>query len=679
MTATAERSEVRVAAPDRPALVIRGLHLLTLWAFAIVQPLFDLLGRNAQFFAARGSTAGDVWLLALGLTLVPPAVLLAVEWVAHRVRPAAGWALHLLLVALLVAAIVLPVAGNLLGGSALAVVLAVAIGAGAAALYAGARGIRAFLTVLSPAPLLFLFLFLVTSPVSKIAFPADAAAAVAGPVRSDTPVVFVVFDELASNTVMGADDRIDAGRFPNLVRLASRSTWYRNATTVADGTTEAVPALLTGELPGPGELPTIADHPRNLFTLLARSHEFHVIEPQTDLCPERLCGSTRPGAYERMRSLVSDLRVVSLRLLLPEDLRDSLPPIDQAWGGFDDDRLGSSEPASDMTAIERHRAALGLVIRRGGSDPAGDFDRLTGSLKAESARPPLAFLHVELPHIPWRFLPDGTRYPSYRNPLPGVDGRDWTGGQWLADQGFQRQLLQMGFADRKLGELMDRLEDVGRFDESLIVVTADHGVSFRDGHGRRAPDRGNLSDIAAVPLLIKAPGQRRGVVDDDAVRTTDVLPTIAGELGIRLPWNADGVPAGRRGDDPGQAIAVSHYGEPEAQLPFGRLVGQRRERDRYEARLLRRGTYAIGPRPELVGEPVPAGARRVPAQLDGEGAYVSGSAPGLAPGDVVALATAGTVRATTRVRREDGEPVFAAMVPPSALHGRVEVLRVPAP
>src|SRR5439155_12988749 len=31
-----------------------ALHLLVLWAFAVAQPLFDLLGKNGEFFAARG-------------------------------------------------------------------------------------------------------------------------------------------------------------------------------------------------------------------------------------------------------------------------------------------------------------------------------------------------------------------------------------------------------------------------------------------------------------------------------------------------------------------------------------------------------------------------------------------------------------------------------------------------
>jgi len=67
-----------------------ALHLGGLWALAFAQPLFELLGRNAQFFIARGSTAGDILLLAFGYALVPPLAGAAVVWGLGRVRPALG-------------------------------------------------------------------------------------------------------------------------------------------------------------------------------------------------------------------------------------------------------------------------------------------------------------------------------------------------------------------------------------------------------------------------------------------------------------------------------------------------------------------------------------------------------------------------------------------------------------
>ena len=60
---------------------------MVLSGFALAQPLFDLLGKNAAFFVAHGSTALDVVVFALLVTLVPAAVILGVELVAGLVDP----------------------------------------------------------------------------------------------------------------------------------------------------------------------------------------------------------------------------------------------------------------------------------------------------------------------------------------------------------------------------------------------------------------------------------------------------------------------------------------------------------------------------------------------------------------------------------------------------------------
>ena len=79
-----------------------------------------------------------------------------------------------------------------------------------------------------------------------------------------------------------------------------------------------------------------------------------------------------------------------------------------------------------------------------------------------------------------------------------------------------------------LGRLLDRLRATGLYDRAVLVVTADHGVSFRAGQKRRPLSEGNLEDIAYVPLFVKTPGQQRGRIAAVAARTTDIFPTLAG-------------------------------------------------------------------------------------------------------------------------------------------------------
>jgi len=72
----------------------RGAHLLAASGFAFAQPLFDLLGKNPEFFAVRGSTAGDIVLFALVVTFVPALALLAVELAVAAVSPVAARFVH---------------------------------------------------------------------------------------------------------------------------------------------------------------------------------------------------------------------------------------------------------------------------------------------------------------------------------------------------------------------------------------------------------------------------------------------------------------------------------------------------------------------------------------------------------------------------------------------------------
>jgi hypothetical protein len=203
------------------------------------------------------------------------------------------------------------------------------------------------------------------------------------------------------------------------------------------------------------------------------------------------------------------------------------------------------------------------------------------------------------------------------------------------------------------------------------VVTADHGASFLTGEPRRPANRANVGGIAPVPFFVKAPEQRDGRVDDAAVRTIDVLPTIADAAGVRVTWRTDGMPAGERDVDPAAPIDVSHAGEPALTEPLRSVLAKRRARDATEALLLRDGLWAIGPRPDLLG-------RRVPMAPDAPSRppFVSGEVEGVAAGDELALAVGGRVVATTRVYREGDRSRYTALVPPSPLRDGANPVRV---
>ncbi len=144
--------------------------------------------------------------------------------------------------------------------------------------------------------------------------------------------------------------------------------------------------------------------------------------------------------------------------------------------------------------------------------------------------------------MPFDYVPSGRRYdaPSYQTHREGGQGLFLQSDPWLPRVLQQRHLLQVGFVDLLIGKLLDRLEEQGILDEALIVITADHGTSFRHGLPRRSFTEGTRADVMQVPLILKLPGQVVGQVSDRNVETVDIVPTIASALNTTLPYEIDG-------------------------------------------------------------------------------------------------------------------------------------------
>jgi arylsulfatase A-like enzyme len=85
---------------------------------------------------------------------------------------------------------------------------------------------------------------------------------------------------------------------------------------------------------------------------------------------------------------------------------------------------------------------------------------------------------------------------------------------------------EVRYADRWVGELLTGLKALGTYDDSLIVITADHGEELFD-HGGLDHGHSMHEEVVSVPLLVKWPG---GVTGDKLVTQTVPLMAVAGTL-----------------------------------------------------------------------------------------------------------------------------------------------------
>ncbi len=691
----------------RHRLLADVLHVFVLSSFAIAQPAYDLLGKHAPFFVARGSKPVDVVVLVIVLSLVLPAILAAGLLLARALGVVFYTAAVGLLQTVLVAAIVLPATRT----SGLVAATLVPIGCGLlfALAYRKLRAVPLFLTLVAPAILIFPAFFMVATPVSKIVFPGKTpgeAAAIS--LTPESHIVFLVFDLLPVTALMDEHQNLDGERYPGFARMRAQSTWFRQARTVSRSTVQAVPALLTGLYPRKGALALLEDYPRNLFTLFAAAGDIHAIEPMTRLCPEALCGETRSlSRRARLTSLAGDTAIVILHLLLPERLAGSLPPIDSQWGSFDSaaggrlppkgDEQDTDPPGEDESEKER-RARLKKELNQlpealAAQDRVAEFEHFLERLGGRAARN-LSFLHLDLPHGPFVYLASGKTYiPQGRvfrrlrfalgkgGGKPGK--RIWGPDPYLVDLAYQRLTQQIMLADKLVGRLLDRLEQLAMLERSLIIITADHGQNFEAGGFQRSMAD---AETVHVPLFIKFPRQRKGVVDDRVVETVDVLPTIADALDLSLDWQLDGYSLRVGSDD---EVAVGRRQPPELERDLA--TGLRRKLDRVGSSSL--DLPGAGPHRELVGQRVAdvlEAARQGGAELsplrgvkldqkafltnvdlssDFVPAYLTGSVRLRGDSSTLGLAIAlnGVIRATlTTYQPNRGRAHFAALVPESS-------------
>ncbi|MHC4445908.1 MAG: sulfatase-like hydrolase/transferase [Planctomycetota bacterium] len=145
----------------------------------------------------------------------------------------------------------------------------------------------------------------------------------------------------------------------------------------------------------------------------------------------------------------------------------------------------------------------------------------------------LLFLHYMDPHDPYMVHPfNGTGYARVHepNPLPDVAS--------LYSDVYDGEVA---YLDQHLGEFFSWLKAENLYNETMIILTADHGEEFFE-HGGWWHGSTLYEEQIHVPLIIKFPGGlRAGSVDDHLARSLDIAPTILDIVGLEIPAAMQGV------------------------------------------------------------------------------------------------------------------------------------------
>jgi arylsulfatase A-like enzyme len=142
------------------------------------------------------------------------------------------------------------------------------------------------------------------------------------------------------------------------------------------------------------------------------------------------------------------------------------------------------------------------------------------------------YAHYMDPHEPYMVHPfNGEGYARVTLPHPSPD---MAGKLRTVYEG------EIGYLDEHLGVLFEDLRRRGLYDDTLIVLTADHGEEFHE-HGGWWHGATLYDEQTHVPLVIKpARGGAAGRVEEGLVASIDVVPTVLTAAGLPIPPTVQG-------------------------------------------------------------------------------------------------------------------------------------------
>ena len=123
----------------------------------------------------------------------------------------------------------------------------------------------------------------------------------------------------------------------------------------------------------------------------------------------------------------------------------------------------------------------------------------------------------------------------------------------------------MRAVDAGLGQFFDDLRRQPWFDDSLVILTADHGDSFERGYLYHGPEL--YENSTWVPLVIRFPRQKSGARVSGLTQVVDIAPTILKTVGVPIPDWMDGQALDRESPPAGVATIALNYEHPGERLP----------------------------------------------------------------------------------------------------------------
>ena len=193
---------------------------------------------------------------------------------------------------------------------------------------------------------------------------------------------------------------------------------------------------------------------------------------------------------------------------------------DLEWGGTNEMLKGEG-----YDSVEDFRTFKAPPLTSWGAEDRYLFDRLIQFIDEKPGQPFLAYCWTDQTHHPYAQKPGTPRVDFFKGKPP----------KELADE-LANYLNVIRETDAHLGRLFDALRERGIADDTLVVITGDHGEAFRDPHYQQQHGYSVWQEEVNVPFIVWNPrlfpeGRHLPAVGGHV----DLNPTVADILGVEPP------------------------------------------------------------------------------------------------------------------------------------------------
>jgi choline-sulfatase len=384
---------------------------------------------------------------------------------------------------------------------------------------------------------------------------------------SDRPdILIVIADQLTTSAMPFHGNEVT--RAPAMAGLAETGVVFDNAYTASPLCTPARASLMTGLLPSntrsydnaagfSSELPTFAHHLRARGYRTALAGKMHFCGPdQLHGFEERLTTDIYPADYDWTPDWDCDERPHWYHDM--SSVTQAGPCVRTNQLDFDDEVAHSAERVLfDHVRSGDDRPFCFVVSFTHPHDPYAIPEEYWGRYRAEDVPMPSFGYDAAITH------PHDERLRA----VCAMDDAELTDD--MVRDARHAYLGAVSYVDDHLARLLDILRVTGRLDNTVVILTSDHG----DMQGERGLwyKMSFYEGAARVPLVVSAPGRFQPSRVSSPVSTMDLLPTLVGIAG---------------GDD----FAVAEHLDAESLLPL--LRGEHDHRDTVVGQYLAEGAVA---------------------------------------------------------------------------------------